>query len=172
MHRRLTMVTRNARGERMSPLPDCCQRMKVSWRMSSASDTPDSIRYAIENSRLRYWSNVAIRIEVFARASGLPLWPSRDTRRSSIRLCLLDQARSRIVTKNSGKVALTCHTWRTHAVSCKEAAQIIAPTRGLRMRLTSAFRVGSIVNVIAMLVQALFAGEILGGMSYGPALHL
>jgi|GraSoiStandDraft_43_1057313.scaffolds.fasta_scaffold33909_1 hypothetical protein len=40
------------------------------------------------------------------------------------------------------------------------------------MRLTSAFRVGSIVNVIAMLVQALFAGEILGGMSYGPALHL
>src|SRR5260370_7010799 len=66
MHRRLTIVTRNARGERTLSSSDCCQRMKVSCSMYSASDTLPNIRYAIENSRLRYWSNVARRMEFSA----------------------------------------------------------------------------------------------------------
>jgi hypothetical protein len=40
------------------------------------------------------------------------------------------------------------------------------------MRLTSAFRFGCLVNVLAMLVQALFAGELISGRPSGPVLHL
>jgi hypothetical protein len=40
------------------------------------------------------------------------------------------------------------------------------------MQLTSAFRFGCFVNVLAMLVQALFAGEIISGRSSGLTLHL
>jgi hypothetical protein len=40
------------------------------------------------------------------------------------------------------------------------------------MRLNAAFRVGAIINVVAMLMQAWFAGGIVGGMNSAPALHL
>jgi len=40
------------------------------------------------------------------------------------------------------------------------------------MRWVLAFRFGSVVNVLAMITQALFAGEILSGKTSGPALHL
>jgi uncharacterized membrane protein HdeD (DUF308 family) len=40
------------------------------------------------------------------------------------------------------------------------------------LRLPSAFRFGCFVNVLAMLAQALFAGEVISGRSSGPVLHL
>jgi len=41
-----------------------------------------------------------------------------------------------------------------------------------RMRLTLSFRLCAVVNVLAMLAQALFAGEILAGGASGQELHL
>jgi len=64
IHIRLTIVTRNALGDAMLVSLDCCQRIKVSCSMSSASATLPSMRYAIENSRLRYWSKVARQIDI------------------------------------------------------------------------------------------------------------
>src|SRR6266851_6165524 len=62
MHKRLMMVTRNARGDRISSSAACCQRIKVSCSMSSAAATLPNMRYATEKSKLRYRLNVASRI--------------------------------------------------------------------------------------------------------------
>src|SRR6266853_2189980 len=69
MHNRLTIVTRNALGDRISSRGACCQRMNASCSMSSASSTVPSIRYAIEKSRLRCSLNVVIALG--AAASGV-----------------------------------------------------------------------------------------------------
>src|SRR5437867_9818402 len=59
MQRRLTIVTRNALGDRTSTSDACRQRMNASWSVSSASATLPSMRYAIENSRPRCRSKAA-----------------------------------------------------------------------------------------------------------------
>src|SRR5947207_1922407 len=57
MHRRLTIVTRKALGDRISTFDARCQRMKASCTVSSASATLPSMRYAIEKRRPRCSSN-------------------------------------------------------------------------------------------------------------------
>src|SRR5262245_9311005 len=70
MHSLLTMVTRKAFGDRMSP-DASCHRMYDSCTTSSASATLPSMRYAIENSRRRCASNAANR--VFSSTGSLEL---------------------------------------------------------------------------------------------------
>ena len=68
--RRLTIVTRNARGDRMSASEARCQRRKASWRTSSASATLPSMRYAIEkrSPRCSSKSGEGVRAAVAVRA--------------------------------------------------------------------------------------------------------
>src|SRR6266576_6173886 len=75
MHSRLTIVTRNAFGDRMSPRGACCQRMNASCSTSSASATVPTMRYAIENRRLRCSLKVVNGLGAAAAACcGLVIW--------------------------------------------------------------------------------------------------
>src|SRR5882672_1876290 len=80
MQRRLTIVTRNALGDRMSTSDARCQRMNASWSMSSASTTLPSMRYAIEKRRPRCSSNADSSSLLIARSRR----PSRDVCRHQL----------------------------------------------------------------------------------------
>src|SRR5436309_7592266 len=72
MQTRLTIVTKNALGDRMSASDARCQRMNASWRASSASATLPSMRYAMEKRRLRCCSKAASLLESLPLRGDVP----------------------------------------------------------------------------------------------------